>query len=257
MIRKRQISILLIFLCAQTFLDAQIDNYKIEFPWAHSASRMAQDDSGYYWLHDNHDFYYYNGHQIIPTKLPEILNRRKNSFYFSGDLVMKDGSFLLAVEEDLFLFDPQSKELRTIMTLPDGVWFQHLYKDDLGDVWLFVTNTKNNSRPVYRSSDGLKYSLAFDLSDHIGDQSLDYNFELTDRNGLLFFHRRLGGLTIIDSNGYEVQAPVQDYDSYLETRQCSQFRLDNQNRLWRIYNCLLYTSPSPRDATLSRMPSSA
>ena len=25
----------------------------------------------------------------------------------------------------------------------------------------------------------------------------------------------------------------------------------------RIWNCLLYTSPSPRDATLSRMPSSA
>ena len=24
-----------------------------------------------------------------------------------------------------------------------------------------------------------------------------------------------------------------------------------------LYNCLLYTSPSPRDATLSRMPSSA
>ena len=24
-----------------------------------------------------------------------------------------------------------------------------------------------------------------------------------------------------------------------------------------VYNCLLYTSPSPRDATLSRMPSSA
>ena len=25
----------------------------------------------------------------------------------------------------------------------------------------------------------------------------------------------------------------------------------------QLYNCLLYTSPSPRDATLSRMPSSA
>ena len=25
----------------------------------------------------------------------------------------------------------------------------------------------------------------------------------------------------------------------------------------RVYDCLLYTSPSPRDATLSRMPSSA
>ena len=27
--------------------------------------------------------------------------------------------------------------------------------------------------------------------------------------------------------------------------------------VWQVYNCLLYTSPSPRDATLSRMPSSA
>ena len=26
---------------------------------------------------------------------------------------------------------------------------------------------------------------------------------------------------------------------------------------WYAYTCLLYTSPSPRDATLSRMPSSA
>ena len=27
--------------------------------------------------------------------------------------------------------------------------------------------------------------------------------------------------------------------------------------IYRLYTCLLYTSPSPRDATLSRMPSSA
>ena len=29
------------------------------------------------------------------------------------------------------------------------------------------------------------------------------------------------------------------------------------NRMHDLYPCLLYTSPSPRDATLSRMPSSA
>ena len=34
--------------------------------------------------------------------------------------------------------------------------------------------------------------------------------------------------------------------------------LRNNTRDWlQIKNCLLYTSPSPRDATLSRMPSSA
>ena len=52
-------------------------------------------------------------------------------------------------------------------------------------------------------------------------------------------------------------------------------KIDNDDELWKTvrshytlkddyinlesgyYNCLLYTSPSPRDATLSRMPSSA
>ena len=32
---------------------------------------------------------------------------------------------------------------------------------------------------------------------------------------------------------------------------------DERRMQVRAYNCLLYTSPSPRDATLSRMPSSA
>ena len=38
------------------------------------------------------------------------------------------------------------------------------------------------------------------------------------------------------------------------------FHCEKQNHHpnWsNVYNCLLYTSPSPRDATLSRMPSSA
>ena len=33
--------------------------------------------------------------------------------------------------------------------------------------------------------------------------------------------------------------------------------VDNFDELYHLCNCLLYTSPSPRDATLSRMPSSA
>ena len=31
----------------------------------------------------------------------------------------------------------------------------------------------------------------------------------------------------------------------------------DQQVFWQLKHCLLYTSPSPRDATLSRMPSSA
>ena len=35
------------------------------------------------------------------------------------------------------------------------------------------------------------------------------------------------------------------------------FKLAGVMGLGRFFTCLLYTSPSPRDATLSRMPSSA
>ena len=34
-------------------------------------------------------------------------------------------------------------------------------------------------------------------------------------------------------------------------------RVNNENKTIEFYNCLLYTSPSPRDDPLSRMPSSA
>ena len=46
-----------------------------------------------------------------------------------------------------------------------------------------------------------------------------------------------------------------------ENKRGSQKLLTPRGRMWLsavvIYSCLLYTSPSPRDATLSRMPSSA
>ena len=43
-----------------------------------------------------------------------------------------------------------------------------------------------------------------------------------------------------------------DYDDYIEVGDNAGPRADYDD-----YGCLLYTSPSPRDATLSRMPSSA
>ena len=51
---------------------------------------------------------------------------------------------------------------------------------------------------------------------------------------------------------------VQDDEYFLETDGSLDFNVfDNDYRDDRTVICLLYTSPSPRDATLSRMPSSA
>ena len=43
----------------------------------------------------------------------------------------------------------------------------------------------------------------------------------------------------------------------LEENGISKHDLGRENFLAKVWDCLLYTSPSPRDATLSRMPSSA
>ena len=43
---------------------------------------------------------------------------------------------------------------------------------------------------------------------------------------------------------------VSDTDSFIE-------EVSEEVRRDRLYNCLLYTSPSPRDLSTSRMPSSA
>ena len=52
-----------------------------------------------------------------------------------------------------------------------------------------------------------------------------------------------------------------EHDAWLMKRGVHPSQLKNKTKNAGIkapnYNCLLYTSPSPRDATLSRMPSSA
>ena len=70
---------------------------------------------------------------------------------------------------------------------------------------------------------------------------------------------------IVDVNGYIFQAPITYYTQKGEWDLAPSFDKEN-TRFDRTLtpecitchnHCLLYTSPSPRDATLSRMPSSA
>ena len=55
--------------------------------------------------------------------------------------------------------------------------------------------------------------------------------------------------------------PQKEVEAYLRALYPGTTRVDDAvaafERLDYLYACLLYTSPSPRDATLSRMPSSA
>ena len=50
---------------------------------------------------------------------------------------------------------------------------------------------------------------------------------------------------------------IEDTDQVRSTQEATQVILDGMKWLNLDYDCLLYTSPSPRDRTRSRMPSSA
>ena len=72
-----------------------------------------------------------------------------------------------------------------------------------------------------------------------------------------YFAKHMGG---------EFRLRIEDTDKARSTNEATQAIIDGLNWLgvhhdgeivYQSKNCLLYTSPSPRDATLSRMPSSA
>ena len=90
----------------------------------------------------------------------------------------------------------------------------------------------------------------------------------THVNTLITIHSRLKSKDDIDScphkntvNTSESELPdismANRSTSSERSRACSVRKLIPKQPMLRCRTCLLYTSPSPRDATLSRMPSSA
>ena len=68
---------------------------------------------------------------------------------------------------------------------------------------------------------------------------------------------------VAEARCFEIRTPFRpaDRDAYEDADEMKKFRLASENPekidVVKDLVCLLYTSPSPRDATLSRMPSSA
>ena len=66
--------------------------------------------------------------------------------------------------------------------------------------------------------------------------------------------------TVCKDNIY-LESQQEEQDDWVQVEDLSELKIWEYNRLvnelHKHYPCLLYTSPSPRDATLSRMPSSA
>ena len=100
-----------------------------------------------------------------------------------------------------------------------------------------------------------------------GVPQIEVSFEI-DANGILNVGAEDKGtgknekITITNDKGRlsqeEIERMVQEAEEFQEEDKKVREKIESRNQLENyVYSCLLYTSPSPRDATLSRMPSSA
>ena len=68
---------------------------------------------------------------------------------------------------------------------------------------------------------------------------------------------RIGAAIAKSLSGPDVEIVIHYNNSKTKAEKLKRELIKNHTKVFLIKGCLLYTSPSPRDATLSRMPSSA
>ena len=92
------------------------------------------------------------------------------------------------------------------------------------------------------TSQGMNYDSLYAFSAKLASGDLGYiDGMLVIRNGMIVFEKEY----------------TNNYDSLFKTTGTKLGKYNYYDPLWHPYYCLLYTSPSPRDGLLSRMPSSA
>lgn len=215
---------------------AQTQDFDIQFPWNHDVLQIKEDSIGYIWFHDGKDYYRYNGHNMYACELADVIGKKKYDYDLIGEIIFVQHELLISIDNSVKLFHPFTKSIKTIWTPPQHVQVEYMYEDDIGDIWLFNYNKVNNTRPVYLSKDGFNFTYLMDLPEFNEDTGIFWEFEVTDKNGTLYIHDRLGGLLILTKDGTEQTLELRDKQEFIDKYPCSQFRLDNKNTLWRIYD---------------------
>ena len=118
---------------------------------------------------------------------------------------------------------------------------------------LLLSFAKNSENKEVDSSNivGLHHNIASELGLNPKSTELESLNELLDNlSGIL------KGISLLKQSSPQVEDLVVSFGERLSVRLVTAY-LKSKGIKARFIDCLLYTSPSPRDATLSRMPSSA
>lgn len=232
----RKTSILSCFLFVSTILAAQLEDYEFEYPYLEFTENVTYDDKGFIWYPDYEetDYYRYNGNDSQPLGLPALLANSTEDYIIENPLFVH-GKLMLYSRTKVSLLDLNTKEIKDIWETSADHRIDIVYIDETEGMWVFTTDTTRDSRPVYYAENGTDISYAFDLHPHFGDVQPNWWYELSDANGLLYFYKLHGDLLILNKKGEEQKLHLVDQKEFDEKYECSVFRLDNRNTLWRSY----------------------
>ena len=120
-----------------------------------------------------------------------------------------------------------------------GEWWSQTELDKIGDVTKTVVN--NNSRELYKNK-GITFYVV--LSPTMVYSPLMYNASYSSENGNDFI-----GAWYLNQNGaYELLKGWDDAGNEEGFNEKVASLEERRNKYYKEYTCLLYTSPSPRDA---------
>ena len=218
-------------------MQAQVEQFEISYPFKGLTTVVNFDNQGYLWFPNSNrtDYYRYYGQGIDELGLPELLNIQ-SEHYLTDRAIFVDALLLLKREGRLSLFDLQSQSIVSNWEFPSDLFIDYIHTDDKGVIWVFTQNKKNKTRPVFKSTNGKDYELIFDLFVHLGDKQISWWSGLSDAEGVFYFHDKLGDLLLINAQGERQDLYLADPKKYEDKYDCSVFRLDNKNNLWRHHH---------------------
>ena len=217
-------------------ISAQIENFEIEYPHNTHTSGIAIDEEGYVWFPnaEENDFYRYSGQDLHLLGLPEILDEPIDQYSFKKPIFV-EGRLMVPSQKKISLYNHELRNLETLWELPDSQTIEYVYQDDESGVFIFTSDDSKNVKPVYYAKQGKTFEFAFDLNEHFGSGKAPYWANLNDANGLLYFYGYYSGLIIVNYEGEKQDLFLKDVQDFEDKFPCTVFRLDNKNRLWRLY----------------------
>ena len=120
---------------------------------------------------------------------------------------------------------------------------------------------KDNKIPHFLSDEDIEFLpiIPIDENGSIDDVDVPEELPLLPLRNSVLFPGVVIPITVGREKSVKAVKMAQKGSKFLGVIAQKQMEIDDpeENDLYRVGTCLLYTSPSPRDATLSRMPSSA